>query len=280
MIVSYTRILFAALLLLVAGSVHARNVDELMRKSGIWKQVTDFPAMVRAGADEARKKERASGKTVMTDAEYARLVAIFDRAFAPDRMRRIIAREIDRNLGVEDEAKMLAFLDSDLGKRATRLEEQASTPEMMKEAQENAAAYFLQVPGARVAKLMRLARAVEIGDASASMMINVAAALAYGAAVSAPNGDEREAKELRKQLQAKKPEMAEAMYQYFVKFFAYIYRPLSDEDLDRYIEFAQTPAAKHFTQVTQKAFNVAFEDGALEAGRNIGREAGKRDRTS
>ncbi len=156
MIASFLRPLFAAVLLLAAGAsiAETRHTEELMRKSGIWKQVADFPALVQAGAEETRKKRKASGKSAMTDAEYARFVAMLGRAFAPERMRRIIARELERNLSAEDEAKMLAFLSSDLGKRATKLEESASDPAMAKEIESEAEAYFLKVPGARVAKLM------------------------------------------------------------------------------------------------------------------------------
>src|SRR5205085_8196926 len=126
--------IFAAALLSVSATCFAdsaRHVDELLHKSGIWKQVADFPGQMKAGAEQARAEAKASGKPeAMNDAEYARFVAAMARAFSADRFRRIMAREIERNLSAADEAKMLQFLSSDLGVRATRSEEAMSDPAM------------------------------------------------------------------------------------------------------------------------------------------------------
>lgn len=264
-----------------ASADSARHVDELLHKSGIWKQAGDLPEQLKAGAKEAREKEKASGQpATMTDAEYARLNAAMARAFSADRMRRIVASEIERGLSAADEAKLLEFLSSDLGKRTTKAEEDVSDPAQSLEMRKYADEIFIKTPGARVSKLARLTRAFRAGESATSMMIGMASAVAYGAAVASPNGDERVAREMRRKFEAQREELTETMNRQLTKVFAYAYRALSDDDLDRYLEFAQTPAAQHFTDITIKAFDKAFQEGGLELGRYIGREAGKNGRSS
>ncbi|HXF79947.1 MAG TPA: hypothetical protein VN598_13850 [Usitatibacter sp.] len=284
MVLATLRAALAATAFLFTGGAIAdspRHVDELLHKSGIWKQAGDLPGQLKAGAEEAREKEKASGQpATMTDAEYSRLVAAMARAFSPDRMRRIVAREIERNLPAADEAQVLRFLSTDLGVRATKAEEEASDPATVARMRGEVDGFFIKVPGARVAKITRLAQAFKAGESAASMMIDMAAAVAYGAAVASPNGDERVARDLRRKFEERRGELTDTMNQQLTKVFAYTYRSLSDEDLDRYLEFAQTPAAQHFTGVTIKAFDIAFQEGGLELGRYIGREAGKNGRSS
>jgi len=280
---AYLRYAFLALAVLVAGAAFAdspRHVDELLHKSGIWKQAADLPAQLKAGAAQARAQEKASGKPGMTDADYDRFVAAMARAFSADRFRRVTAREIERNLSAADEATMLKFLSSDLGLRATRAEEEMGAAMGGEGAQQRLETYFTKVPGARVTKLARLMRAFKAGEGAASTMINVASAIAYGAAVAAPNGDERIARQMRKEFEAQRTQVTEAMNRQITKVAAYVYRDLSDDDLDRYTEFAQTPAATRFTDVTIKAMDIAFQEGGLELGRYLGREATKGTRSS
>jgi hypothetical protein len=284
MALAYGRAAFVAVAFLFTGAAHAepaRHVEELLHKSGIWKQAGDLPAQLRAGAQEARDKEKSSGQPpTLTDAQFARLVAAMERAFSPGRLRRIVAREIERGLSAADEAQVLQFLSTDLGVRATKAEEQASEPATALRMHEEADELFVKMPGARVAKVARLAQAFKAGDSAASMMIDMAAAVAYGAAVASPNGDERVAGDLRRKLEERRGEIARMMNQQLTKVFAYTYRSLSDEDLDRYLEFAETPAARQYTDVTIKAFDIAFQEGGLELGRYIGRESGKNGRSS
>lgn len=280
---AYPRFAFIALAVLFAGSAFAdssRHVDELLHKSGIWKQAADFPTQLRAGAAQARAQEKASGKVAMTDAEYDRFVAAMARAFSADRFRRTVGREIERNLSAADEAAMLKFLSSDLGTRATHAEEEMGPAMAGEGAQQRLETHFTKVPGARVTKLARLMRAFKAGESAASTMINVASAIAYGAAVAAPNGDERVARQMRKEFEAQRAPVTEAMSRQLTKVAAYVYRDLSDDDLDRYTEFAQTPPATRFTDVTIKAMDIAFQEGGLELGRYLGREAAKGTRSS
>lgn len=280
---SIIRFLLATLVALSTAALadSPRHVDELLHKSGIWKQAGDLPGQLKAGAQEARDNERSAGQpATMSDAEYARLVAAMARAFSADRMRRIVAREIERGLSAEDETQMLKFFSTDLGMRTTQAEEEVSDPAATVRMRREMDDMFVKMPGARVAKLARLARAFKAGESAASMMIDMAAAVAYGAAVASPNGDERVARDLRRKFEERRGELTDTMNQQLTKVFGYTYRSLSDEDLDRYLEFAQTPAAQHFTDVTIKAFDIAFQEGGLELGRYIGREAGKNGRSS
>jgi len=276
MIATFSRIALAlAFFLAIPGTVLAdapkRNIDELMHKSGLWVQVGQFQAQVRAGAADARAKEAASAKApVMGDAEYARVVAALDHAFAPERMRRIVEKGLAETLSIDDERQALVWLSSPLGARITQIEEAAGEDEPMMKAMNESQQYFESLPKGRADRFIRFAVSNKSGEAGASLMIDMATAIAYGVAVSIPNGDEGQVKVLRRKLESQRPQLVAALNQRSSYLLAYTYRALGDEEVDRYVAFVESPAGQRLNDAVIKVLDQAFEQASLEIGRNVG----------
>jgi hypothetical protein len=124
-------------------------------------------------------------------------------------------------------------------------------------------------------RLRGLEKAVRGGEAGTEITINIATAVAYGAASTSRFADPAAVERLRAQFEAERPRILEALTRRAVESFAWIYRTLPDEDLDRYIAFAETPAGRTYHDATIRAMGNAFVRGSREMGERIGRAAGE-----
>ena len=265
------RLLLSALLLVPALALaqDARRIDELMHKSGLWKQVGQVQAQVKAGAKQAQADARAGkGGHTMSDEDFGKMALAMEAAFAPARMQEAMSRELAAQLAVEDEAAALRWLSSDLGKKFTRIEEESGEVANAMKSEQEAPAYFATVPKARVEKFQRLADAIKVGEGSAGMVINMTSAIAYGMALADPTGDPRGmAKAIRDRLDAQRPQLAAIFEQRAIQSFAYVYKDVPDADIDRYVAFAETPAGRRYHDASMKAYDVVITRASIEMGR-------------
>ena len=89
---------FALALVLGMSLAHgqeARRLDELMRKSGLWVQVGQIHAQVKAGTEASRKEP---GAAPLSNEDFKLLLAAIDFAFAPDRLRAGMSERIGKLL--------------------------------------------------------------------------------------------------------------------------------------------------------------------------------------
>jgi hypothetical protein len=276
-----------ATLILFAGASAAlaeapgRRTDELMQKSGLWKQVGQYHDQIKAGAEDSRARDKASGKPDPGDASFARLLAAVDQAFSPERMRRVVARELADHLSTQEEAQVLAWLSSDLGARFTRIEEKSGESAQVKRIQQGAERYYRRVGPERRKMCERLVAALDAGESGATLMINMTAAVMYGLALSEPNVDEGAVTALRRKLESQRPQLVDMLGKQSLWTYAFVYQDVNDDDLESYVRFNETAAARHLNTLATKGITDAFQQGALELGRYLGREsATKPDRRS
>jgi hypothetical protein len=265
-----------------AADPPARHVDELMRKSGLDTQIGQIPAQLKQGAAESREREKAdpAARNRMTDAEYARLTAAMDRSFAAGRLRALVAASLAQSVSADDERAVLGFLSTDLGVRVTKLEEKSGEPREIAAAEREAPALWEKLAPERARLLRRLADSSDIGEAGAGLMIDMALAIAYGAAMTMPDADERAIEPMRRRFEAQRPLMAAAFRDHVLRNFAYTYRELPDDELARYAAFSESPAGRRFSQATIKALGSAFAQASLDLGRELGKGAAASDRRS
>jgi hypothetical protein len=274
---------FASLGIASAAAQDApRNVDELLHKSGLWKQVAEFEPSMQQGLDESRKEQKAGagGAPPLSDADYARLKRATAAAYAPDRLRQEFRGYIARDLSREDEREVLRWLDSDLGKRITRIEEEASTLEEVLKREKISPGALASVPSARKQRFEKLIKATRMGELSAGLMINTTLGVAYGFAYATPNADFAALEKLKRQLESQKPELAELLGKRSLADIAVIYRALSDAELDRYLVFMETEAGQHYHEVTSAALDAVLSRASVNIGTELAAMQPGRERKS
>jgi hypothetical protein len=211
----------------------------------------------------------------LSDASYARLLSAIDQSFSPDRMRAAVAKEITSGLTAAEETQVLAWLSADLGARFTRIEEKTGEPAEAARIEKGAEQFYRRVGPERRKLCERMSAALEAGETNATLFINVTTAVLYGIAISEPSGDEAIVATVRKKLEAQRPEMVAEMSKHATWSFAFTYQDVGDDDLEAYVNFLETPAARHFNKLSFKGITEGFQHGALDLGRALGKEAGK-----
>jgi hypothetical protein len=116
-----------------AAELTRDSLDKLMVLSGITKQIAEIPGMVWTGFNQARKQGSLVG-----DAEAEEVKSTILKAFQSAYIVGAIGAEIKKSVTETDAEEMLGWYESDLGRKITKAEEQASTPAGYEEMLRNA----------------------------------------------------------------------------------------------------------------------------------------------
>jgi len=274
-----------ALLLLAATAIasvgaQARHVDEIMHKSGIWNQFSHINDTVKAGAEDHRNAEKAAGqRPVTSEADFARLERAIDQAFSAERFRGVASREL-ASLSPAEEEKILEWLSSDLGMRITRREEKASEVNEGLRIEKGAQQYYRRVGPDRRKLCERMVAAGDVGEMQAAMMIDSTLSMLMGIAMVSPGADENLVADAKRQLEAQRPKILETATRHAAEVSAFVYQDFNDDDFEAYVNFLETPAARHMSKLVMKAMLEGFQQGGLELGHYLGKDAGKAERRS
>jgi hypothetical protein len=258
-----------------------RNIDELMRKSGLWKQVGEMEALMQLGISQGQAEAHAQGSKVeMGEADLARLKAAAAVAYAPERLRKEVASVLAQELTPVDEGKVLEWLSSDLGRRITELEEKDSGAEASVKREQAGPALLATLPKVRVDKFRRLGQSVRIGEAGAAILINTTLGVMYGIALATPPYETQGLKGLRDRFDAQRPQLAAALEERSIAQFAWVYQPLTDEEVEEYVVFSESPPGRKYNEASIAALDKALAHAAIDLGIEFGAKSGGAARKS
>ncbi len=128
MIKHQCKLLLVAIFLFASSLSYADITDESINKllnlSGLTKQVDQFPGFFKAGLERAKQQS-----TSIPDDQYSLIVHSVDESILPSEIIEEIRISLKKSINEKEAEKLLAWYESDLGKKITRAEESASTPE-------------------------------------------------------------------------------------------------------------------------------------------------------
>jgi hypothetical protein len=266
------KILWMMVLLMLPVIAHSQNQNELIQsiylKSGIDKQVRQLPLLIQSSVEQALEKDdRISDLPRHTKTAISGSV---QEAFTPERIKRTIVKEIKASMTVKDLGNVLNWLDSPLGKKCTRLEEEASTPETLSEVKKFAARLKQAPPAAnRLDILRRLDAAVKATETNVEIAMNTQLAVAFAVVKSLPREQQGPLKDIAAQLEKSRPQIEAVMKSQTLLFALYTYQDLTNAELEKYIRFAASPAGIKYHGATISGFKKALLDGSLKWGKSI-----------
>jgi len=243
-------------------------VRTLMQKSGLKKQIEQIPQLMQAELD--RQQEDSSN---ISKEDFNRFSRIMKSAFDPKTIHAAVQKHILLNMAENDMKEVLSWLDSPLGTKITKLEEDASTAEAFEEIHAIGPKLLNDNKDtSRMNKYNRLDKAMNATQSTVNTVMNIQLAM-ITAMSSAMESDIRpsfeDAQELIKKIQ---PQIQAEMRREIQIQFSYTYRLLTDYEIDRYIRFAETESGQRYHQVTTRAINNTL----VQAARNIGSRLGMR----
>ena len=267
----------------LAQEAAAHRLDELMAKSGLDKQLARVAPDLNAGIEQQQTSPQEGDNAILLSRdELARLKKAVDKSFHADRLRQSCRKAFGETLSAEDQDKVLEWLNTDLGKRITAIEERGamdSSSEGIAQRERAVKAFVAAATPGRIDLGKRLAQATMSGEAVANMMINMAVGIAYGVALSTPPQDTSHVAAFRKRIEEQKPQAVAMLRERIAADFAYDYRALPEDEFWRYVVFAESAVGRRSHKVSIQGIEKAFAEGSLELGMALGAMAPRRDRS-
>lgn len=249
----------AALLLIImfipslvwAGDIAGDSTAKLMALSGLNKQVGEFPGMVRAGMEQANRQG-----SPMPDAEFKEMQKSIEDSFQPSEILSTIAKEIKKNISDSEAQDLLAWYESDLGKRITKAEEDASTPaayqEMIREAQS------LLANENRVNQAKMIDNLVNATDMTMQLQENTGVAVLTAISMVMKQEQQVNIDAFKAQMSAREQQIRAQLEQYVVVTFLYCYKDIDTASIDKYINFLERSNTRKFNDSVIKGMKSAL----------------------
>ena len=241
-------------------------VHTLMQKSGLKKQIEQTPQLLQAELDQQHM-----GADGITQEEFNRLSSIARSAFDAKTIHAAVQTYIKLNLSENDMKDVLEWLDSPLGTKITKLEEDASTAEAYKNMQAiGPKLLYENKDSARMNKIIKLDKAIGATQSTANTVMNIQLAM-ITAMSAAMEADKRPSFEDIQDLVIKnQPQVQAAMSQMVQIQFLYSYRELTDYEMDRYTQFAESKSGQRYHNVSIRAIDTALVQAARKIGSRLG----------
>lgn len=268
-------LLIATLLVVTAVSVPAgaaeisdASLHRLLVLSGIQDLVNQFPSMLRLRMEQARQRDRfVHGQASMSEGDYRELEDTMVDAFKPAGILKRIGDEVKKSISEQDAEAMLAWYDSDLGKRIGKAEDESSTPEAYRDMTRSG--HSLLADKKRVVFAMDLDKLLHMTDMSTKFQTN--AAVAVFVAFSTEKNAHRPAN-----LQAFKKRIAAGLEKkrYRIKngvilSTVYTYRKIDMANLDKYRDFLKSPASQRFNKALMAGLDVGMNRAIEHMSRSV-----------
>ncbi|WP_445354092.1 DUF2059 domain-containing protein [Microbulbifer sp. EKSA008] len=219
-------------------------MDKLLLVSGFTKQVEGFPELVKSGFAEGVQQ----GAPISQD-KLQKILESADNTILPSIIMDEVRSSLSTSLTDKDVGVLLAWYESDIGKKITKAEEEGSSEEAFQN---------LMADTKRVEMATRIDQLVGATDMAMEMQISTGIAV-YSAvtAVMAP-GQEINLDAYKAQMEAMKPQMRQNVEQFVTLSFVQTYQGFDDTSLAKYEEFLSQPEAKKFNSSSMAGLNKAL----------------------
>ncbi len=246
-----------------------RSVEKLMVKSGLSKQLEQIAPMVQTGMAQQNQQ---SGS--LTAAELNDLNNVAAKAFDAKTLTENVRKHIQANLSEADIQAALTWLNSPLGEKITKLEEDASTPAAYAEMEKMGDK--LGGNAGRIDLVKKLDLAVKGTETGVALALNTQTALVAAMTSGMPQEKRPTMEAIEKELNKSRGQIQSAIEQSTLMSFLYAYRNLSDAEINKYIDFANSASGKKYSAVTSDAITAAVTNAAHVMGSMIAQNANKK----
>ena len=260
-------IICAGLILLCSGLCFAEDgkadrqlVRTLMQKSGLSKQIEQIPATMQA--DIVRASLESDNPLSQGDIDdLSRKTA---EAFNARILKETVETYILENLSEKDIQTVLAWVDSPLGEKISRLEEEASTPAAYQKIQKMAAKKIKKTKRSEL--LSKLDDAIKATDAGVNIAGNMQVAFLLAVTAEMPADQRLSVEDILSEVNKDRTQLRQTIERETMAGFRYAYQSLTDSEIKKYILFAESEPGKKYHAVSAKGLNTALMQAGLALG--------------
>lgn len=249
---------------LVAAQVSAARAEALLHKSGVWAQLADVAVQVKEAMSESTMVES------LTPDDAERLDQLVDEAFAPEHLRQTFLQTLAQRITPAQAADALKWYDSPSGRRIADLEAAASADfddfnQVMTEGNRALA----KASSRRQGLLAQTVQASRAAEGMVTLQINSTIAVMQGLANVLPTEATPPAAELRKLLEARRPQMLASSTGMLLSMFALTYETVSDKALQQYVTFLSSKSGVALSLAMMEALDQSLSNAARLLGSAI-----------
>jgi hypothetical protein len=230
----------------------ARALDELLQRSGLQVQLESLTAGIRAQFVRAHRKQSRQDRVTIDQ--------IVVRHFAAETLYAAITLEFQKNLEPERLAKALAWYDSPLGMRVTGQELAAlvagGAPEAVADLERN------RPSPRRLDLIERLDAAGGASETTVDVTVAIVRSLTVAFQPGLPSVARLTREQLDSQISRARNRTLEDMRRVCLVSMLLAYRALSDDELDRYVQFVESEGGQWYMSVMNNALLTAVDAAA------------------
>lgn len=266
----------AALALLAAAPLRAADSAQIER---LW-QALKMPEVIGVMQDEGKDYGESLDEDMLDGTGGQGWADEVAAIYATDWMTRTSHAAFDKAMAPLDVQPAIDFFESDLGREVIDLElaaREAMLDPDLDEAARATAGEMTENGGARFDLLSAFAEANDLVDSNVAGALNSNYAFYQGLAEGGALGPEMDDDAILSEVWSQEDEVRVDTREWVLSFTALAYQPLSDDELQRYIDFSKSEAGQDLNRGVFQSFDSMFNTiarrlGKAVAGRLMGEE--------
>lgn len=234
--------------------------------------------------DIMSEEGEAYGDTIAEDlflgdggAEWGEVVS---RIYDPEWMKTEFYDAFAEALDGDDVGAMVSFFEAEPGREIISLElaaRRALMDEAIEESSKAAAAQMLSEETERANQLRRFVDANDLVETNVTGALNANLAFMTGLLDGGALPDGLTESELLNTVWAQEPEIRISTLEWVFGYAGLAYAPLSDDDMETYIAFSESPAGEQMNDALFEAFDVVFNQISRNLGLGASRFMGQQE---
>jgi hypothetical protein len=259
---------FASVILL-AAPVHAAGADDIERLTDALN-VGEMMSILR---DEGMAEAQDIGAESFPGRVPATWTARMERIYDAERLETVFGEVFATGMAEADAAPLIAFFESDLGREVVRLEltgRRAFISEDVEQAARDA--WSENDDSTRAGQLARFIEVNDLLERNVSGALNSTLAFYQGLAQDEMFAMSEE--DMLREAWAQEGEIRDDTEGWLYAYLGMSYQPLSEEDLDTYIDLSASEAGQALNAALFEAFDRVFDDVSFRVGEAIAQLSG------
>lgn len=248
-----------------AASSPEALVKDLLEVSGVAKMAEQIPTYIRIGIQEAQSQKKS-----MAEPDFAHFERLAVETFSSTAMQQGVLTGIQHRLDEASVKKLLEWHQSPIVKKMISLETEATRPEKLKEIQTFVQA-FSQTPPSE--KRMALLKRLDIAIKGTETNVGVVVRTQFGMMRALNNlmpPEERQSEAALKMAEEKALlEMKENMSSATQGGWAFVYRTVSDADLEEYVSYYEKEPGKNWALLVNQVLTEIMASASIELGKKV-----------
>lgn len=254
---SLKHILFIALASMVitnlpfSQNLTDHSLDRLLSLSGIKKQVTSYPSLVKSGLNQGRLQAPHIPQKM-----FDKMSEVAESSFNPIHFLDAISSEIKKNIDEKNAQQLFKWYESKIGKLITQHEEKASTPQAFEYMMRNSK--LLLSDNERLDRANKLDSLLKCTELSHQMQKNMTLAVHSAITHAVEEKPDKAIEAFKSQLQTQDAEMLANSKHMVLLVSINSYKDVTISDLDKYLAFVGHPDTKKFNESVTKGLGIGF----------------------